>query len=469
MQERRVDVAIIGSGSAGLYALGRVKPSGKSFVLINGGKTGTTCARVGCMPSKAMIQVAEDYHRISILERYGVEGHDDLTLDSEEMFEHVRDLRDTFVERVLSNSTDKMPDELFISGYASFVEPGLLQVNGEMVRANNIIIATGSTPVIPAAWREFGDRIITTDDIFELEELPQSLAVIGLGAIGLELGQSLARMGVEVTGFDILETIAGISDPEVAQMAIKAIGREMDLHLGAAAEITHEGEMLRVTAGDQSVLVERVLASLGRRPNLQELALENSGLELDERGVPLFDPNTMRCGDSRIFIAGDVNAERQLLHEAGDEGRIAGHNACLETPEAFRRKTPIGIVFCDPNIASAGARWSELDPATTAVGKVDFAPVGRALIMGKNRGILRLYADKKSGRLLGAEMFCARAEHLAHLLAWSIQQGMSVGEMLQMPFYHPVLEEAMQAALYDCYEAVENKNAGPITELQPLE
>jgi dihydrolipoamide dehydrogenase len=275
-------------------------------------------------------------------------------------------------------------------------------------------------------------------------------------------------MGVDVTGFDILETIAGISDPEVAQMAIKAIGREMPLHLGAAAEITLEGDMLRVTAGDQSVLVERVLASLGRKPNLQELALENSGLELDQRGVPLFDPNTMQCGDSRIFIAGDVNADRQLLHEAGDEGRIAGHNACLEQAEPFQRKTPIGIVFCDPNIAAVGTRWSELDPETTAAGEVNFAPVGRALIMGSNRGMLRLYADKTSGRLLGAEMFCARGEHLAHLLAWSIQQGMSVGEMLQMPFYHPVLEEAMQAALYDCYAKIETKNAGPITELQPL-
>jgi dihydrolipoamide dehydrogenase len=176
----------------------------------------------------------------------------------------------------------------------------------------------------------------------------------------------------------------------------------------------------------------------------------------------------MQCGDSRIFIAGDVNAERQLLHEAGDEGRIAGHNACLEKSEPFQRKTPIGIVFCDPNIAAAGARFSELDPDTTAVGEVNFAPVGRALIMGSNRGMLRLYADKASGRLLGAEMFCARGEHLGHLLAWSIQQGMSVGEMLQMPFYHPVLEEAMQAALYDCYAQIETKNAGPITELQPL-
>jgi len=113
-----------------------------------------------------------------------------------------------------------------------------------------------------------------------------------------------------------------------------------------------------------------------------------------------------------------------------------------------------------------GARWSELDPEITAQGEVKFAPVGRALIMGKNKGILKVYAEKSSGRLLGSEMACTKGENLAHLLAWCIQQGLSVGELLQMPFYHPVIEEALQAALYDLYRHVDSKNPGPITELK---
>ncbi len=468
MEQKQVDVAIIGAGSAGLYALGRVRSSGKSFVLINGGHTGTTCARVGCMPSKALIQVAEDYHRCTILDRYGVEGQDGLRLDSVEAMEHVRDLRDTFVERVRSNSTDKMPEERFIEGYARFIEPHVLEVNGQRIRAEKIIIATGSRPLIPAPWTPYRDRILTTDELFELETLPESMAVIGLGAIGLELGQSLARLGVAVTGFDMLESIGGITDPEIAAAALGLIKKEFPLHLGTAAEISEEGDKLRVSAGEHSVVVDRVLASLGRIPNLDRLDLANAGIELDERGIPLFNPNTMQCGDSHIFIAGDVDGERPLLHEAGDEGRIAGLNAGSERIQAFQRKTPIGIVFCDPNIAAVGRRWNELDPETTAVGVVNFPPVGRALIMGKNKGILRVYAHKTSGRLLGAEMFCVRGENLAHLLAWCIQQKMTVGELLQMPFYHPVIEEALQAALYDCYAQVETKNAGEITELRPM-
>ncbi len=467
MEVKKVDIAIIGSGSAGLYALSKVRPSGKSFVLINGGPTGTTCARVGCMPSKALIQVAEDYHRCRILDRYGVEGHDELELDAEEAMEHVRDLRDTFVERVRSNSTDQMPEERFIEGYAHFVDAHTVEIKGQRIEAGKFIIATGSKPIIPAAWEPFRDRILTTDEVFELEHLPRSLAVIGLGAIGLELGQALSRLEVEVTGFDMLESIGGLTDPEISQAAVKLVSKEFPLHLGAGAEISEEGNQLRVTAGEHSVVVDRVLASLGRAPNLEHLGLENTGIELNERGIPLFNPNTMQCGDSHIFIAGDVNGERPLLHEAGDEGRMAGLNASGEAIQAFQRKTPIGIVFCDPNIAAVGKRWAELDPGTTAVGTVNFPPVGRALIMGKNKGILRVYADKQSGKLLGSEMFCVKGEHLAHLLAWCIQKEMTVGELLQMPFYHPVIEEALQAALYDCYEQIESKNEGPITELRP--
>lgn len=470
MTERKVDVAIIGSGSAGLYALGKVRPSGKSFVLINGGELGTTCARVGCMPSKAMIQVAEDYYRRNVFNRYGIEGHEDMNLTIPEAMEYVQDLRDIFVERVLSGSTDKLPEENFIRGYARFIEVNLLEIDtGERIRAERIIIATGSQPVVPSAWKPFRDRIITTDEFFELEDLPQSIAVIGLGVIGLEIGQSLRRLGLEVTGIDQLEMIGGLSDPETNRTAIEVIGKEMPLWLGHAAEITEaDNGMLRVQAGERDVEVDRVFASMGRTPNLGKLGLADIGIELDARGIPVFDPGTMRIGNTPIYIAGDATGERPLLHEAGDEGRIAGHNAISAGPMAFRRKTPLSINFCDPNIVVVGTRFADLDPDSTAIGQIQMAPVGRAMIMAKNRGIIRVYADKAGGRLLGAEMACPKGENLAHLLAWCIQREMTVGEVLQMPFYHPVIEEALQAALYDLYGKVEAKNDTPITELVPL-
>jgi dihydrolipoamide dehydrogenase len=419
------------------------------------------------MPSKAVIQVAEDFHRRTIFNRYGVEGHEDLDLSIPEAMEYVQDLRDIFVERVMSNSTDKLPEKNFIQGYARFLEPDLLEIdNGERIRAKRIIIATGSKPIVPQAWEPFKDRIITSDDFFDLEDLPGSVAVIGLGAIGLEIGQSLKRLGPTVTGIDQLQTIGGLSDPKVAKTAIEIIGKEMSLWLGHAAELS-EGPagLVRVQAGPHSVEVERVFASLGRTPNLQHLGLADIGIALDDKGIPVFDSNTMRIGDSPIFIAGDVTGERPLLHEAGDEGRIAGHNSVSEQVTAFVRKTPLNITFCDPNIVQVGARYADLEQTDTAVGEVQMGPVGRAMIMGKNQGIIRLYADKTSGRMLGAEMICPKGENLGHLLAWCIQRQTTVGESLQLPFYHPVIEEALQAALYDLYTKVEAKNPTPITEL----
>lgn len=469
MEERKVDVAIIGSGSAGLYALSKVRPSGKKFVLINGGPLGTTCARVGCMPSKAFIQVAEDFHRRGVFNRYGVEGHEDMGLDPATAMEYVQDLRDTFVERVLSNSTDRMSDDEFIQAYARFVEPDLLEVGGQRIRASRIIIATGSRPFVPEPWRAFGDRVLTTDDFFEQERLPASVAVIGMGVIGLELGQSLSRMGVEVTGIDMATTIGGISDPDVNAVAIDAIGREFPLWLGQEAEVSEAADgRLEVRTGEHSVVVDKILVAIGRIPNTDRLGLEALGVRTDERGVPLHDRNTMQIGDLPIFIAGDVTGERPLLHEAGDEGRIAGHNAVVDGIAAFRRKVPLGITFCDPNISAVGQRFANLDQETTAIGQIQFGPVGRAMIMAKNKGLLRVYAEKATGRLLGAEMIAPKGENLAHLLAWCIEQELTVGRLLQMPFYHPVIEEALQAALYDLYSKVEAKNPGPITELPVL-
>ncbi|HEX5637034.1 MAG TPA: dihydrolipoyl dehydrogenase, partial [Gammaproteobacteria bacterium] len=429
---REVDVAIIGAGSAGLYALGQVKRFTENFVLIDGGELGTTCARVGCMPSKVLIQVADDFYRKSIFAREGIHGEEHLGIDLAEAMEHVRNLRDTFVDRTLSHSIDKLPPEKLIEAYAHFVDAHTLETDdGEIIRAKKIIIATGSRPIIPSAWQSFSDRILTTDDLFEQETLPESLAVIGLGVIGLELGQALHRMGINVTGIDQLTRVGGIADDDVNATVIEIIGKEMPLWLGHAATITELANgKLQIVAGDNSVVVDKILASMGRRPNTDKLNLAAAGVVLNKNGVPKFNRHTMQLGNSDIFIAGDCTAEKAILHEAGFAGRIAGYNAMQAQVTAFKQKTTLGITFCDPNIVSVGASLSELNANDIAIGEIKMAPVGRALIMGKNRGLIRLYADKKSGKLLGACMASVKGENLGHLLCWSIEMGLTVHDLL---------------------------------------
>ncbi len=462
---REVDVAIIGAGSAGLFALSQVRRKTDNYVLIEGGELGTTCARVGCMPSKVMIQVADDYHRRSIFEREGIDGADELGLDKPAIMEHVQDLRDVFVDKTLG-VTDALDETHLIHGYASFVDGRTIEVNGEHYKARSIVIATGTVPIIPEAWQSFKDDIITTDEFFELEDLPASVAVIGLGSIGLEIGQALSRLGIDVTGVDLLENVAKLNDPVVNKLAVETISREFPLWLGEAAQLEKTAEGIRVSSGDKAVVVDKVLASLGRRPNFDQLGLENAALELDKNGVPQFNPETMQCGSTSIYIAGDVNMDRPLLHEAGHEGRVAGYNAVRQSGVAFRRKTGLAITFCDPNVATVGTQLGQLDESKIAIAEMQFGPVGRALIIGKNRGVLRVYVNKSDGMVLGAAMACVKGEHLAHLLAWSIQQGMTVFDMLKMPFYHPVIEEALQGALYGVLSELDTKQE--LVELEML-
>ena len=459
---RKVDVAIIGAGSAGLYALSQVRHAGRSFVLIDGGELGTTCARVGCMPSKVLIQVAEDFHHRKLFEREGIDGAEELSVDGEAVMEYVQDLRDHFVDQVLTTSTDEMGEE-FIAAHARFTGPRTLQAGDETIEADAIVIATGSSPIVPEAWQAFGDRILTTDTVFELEDLPRSMAVIGMGVIGLELGQAFARLGVELVGIDICETLCHLTDGEVNQALIDSISREFPLWLGHGAEIEEADDgRLRVTAGDNRIEVEKVLVCMGRRPNLEGLDPEAAGITLGANGLPGFDRHTMRvqaAPEARIYIAGDVDGERPILHEAGDEGRIAGYNAARDTDTAFGRKVPFSITFCDPNVVQVGRTRAELDAEGVdyLVGAMKMAPLGRALILGRNRGLIHLYCDRRDGRLLGAALCAVRGENLGHLLAWCIEQNLTVFDMLRMPFYHPVVEEALQGALRNAARQVEQK------------
>ncbi len=469
--ERKVELAIIGAGTAGLNAMAQARRADKSFVLIDGGELGTTCARVGCMPSKVLIQVAEDYHRRKIYGRHGIEGVGALRIDLEEAMEHVRHVRDIFVDRVLANSTDNLEDEL-IEGYARFVDPHTLEIDdGTRVRAEAIVIATGSTPIVPEPWaRDFGDRILTSDTLFEQERLPASVGVVGLGVVGLELGQALHRLGIETYGVDQEETIAHITDPVVRDTAVDVIGKEFPLWLGHPAELSPAGDRIRLQAGDHQAHVEAVVCAMGRRPNLDRLGLEALGVPTNEQGVPLYDPHTMQIeGFDHLYIAGDVTGHRPILHEAGDEGKIAGYNAAQTRPVAFRRKPEFAITFCDPNIVHVGAHWADLEGRDdVATGQMPIGPVGRALIMGQNKGVIRVYAERNGGRLLGASLCAPRGEHLGHALSWAMRQQLTVFDLLKMPFYHPVMEEALQAALYNLVQNVEG-HRGPLMELDPLD
>jgi dihydrolipoamide dehydrogenase len=449
-----VDVAVIGAGTAGLAAYRAAKSAGARAVIIEGGPYGTTCARVGCMPSKLLIAAAEAVHAIERAPGFGVHMDGTLRVDGREVMARVKRERDRFVGFVL-DGVERIPEADRIRGFARFVDASTLEVEGgPRIVARSIVIATGSRPMVPPMLGNLGDRLVVNDDVFNWDDLPRSVAVFGPGVIGLELGQALARLGVRVVVLGRGGRVGPITDPVIRSAAIKAFCSEFpldtDAHVTRVERIGDQVEIeYRSLEGQQRVeRFDYVLAATGRTPNVDKLGLENAGIERDVRGVPAFDPHTLQAGASALFIAGDATNDLAVLHEAADAGRIAGENGALfpnVTPG--HRRVPLGIVFTDPQIAIVGRGFASL--RNPEIGEVSFEDQGRSRVMLRNKGHLRVYADRATGHFLGAEMIGPDAEHIGHLLAWALQAGMTVEQMLGMPFYHPVVEEGLRTALRD--------------------
>ncbi len=451
-----VDVAIIGAGSAGMGAYRAARAHTDRICLIESGPYGTTCARVGCMPSKLLIAAAEAARAVGAADRFGVRTTPP-QIDGTAVMARVRAERDRFVGFVVDDVA-QWPEAQRLRGHARFLRPGVLQVGDREVHARRIVIATGSRPDVPEAWTAaLGDRLVINDDVFNWDTLPTSVAVAGTGVIGLELAQALSALGVRVRLFGRRGRVGPLTDPELQTLA--------HTHIAAQLPLSAQARILSMTRAGNGVTIDfesdgarhretfdYLLAATGRAPNVEMLDLAHAGVPLDRNGLPEFDRETLQVGDAPLFIAGDVHDRSPVLHEASDDGRIAGDNAGRWPDVRSRpRRAPLMVVFSHPQMMMAGATHAQLTAGgpSFVTGRVSFSNQGRARVMAVNEGALHVYAEPNSGRFLGAEMMGPAAEHLGHLLAWSVQRGDTIQQMLDSPFYHPVIEEGLRTALRD--------------------
>lgn len=460
MKKIQADIVVIGGGTAGMGAFRNARLHSDNVYLIENNVFGTTCARVGCMPSKLLIAAAEARHHALHTDPFGVHlDKDSIVVNGEEVMRRVKSERDRFVGFVVTD-VEEWPADKRIMGSAKFIDEHTVQIDDHIqIAAKSFVIATGSRPVILPQWQSLGDRLIINDDVFSWDTLPKRVAMFGPGVIGLELGQALHRLGVKVEIFGLGGIIGGISDPVVSDEAKAVFGEELKLHLDAKTEVKLDAdgnvEVHWEQDGEKGVFVaEYMLAAVGRRPNVDNIGLENINIDKDARGVPVADPLTMQTSIPHIFIAGDASNQLPLLHEAADQGKIAGDNAGRypNIGSGLRRST-IGVVFTSPQIGFVGLKYAQVAAQYQAdefvIGEVSFKNQGRSRVMLVNKGHMRLYAEKATGRFIGAEIVGPAAEHLAHLLAWAHQMKMTVPQMLDMPFYHPVIEEGLRTALRD--------------------
>lgn len=446
------DIIIIGAGTAGISAYKEAIKHTQNILIINKGPWDTTCARVGCMPSKVLISSANRMHDIQHANEVSLAVNSQI--DTTQIMSHVRQLRNRFTAATIKD-VEKWDTTHKISAEAQFINANTVEAAGQHYQAKTFILAVGSTPTYDQTWKsKLQDRLITSDDIFELPQLPKSLAVIGSGVIALELAQAMTRLGVKTTIFARSRKVGSLTSPELQVTAQDVLSQELDIHFEVLPEqISLKNDKVHITYTEnghkQNCDVDYILSATGRRSLLNTLALEKIDPSFqDIKNLPI-NSKTKQLADYPIFIVGDAHTAKPIQHEAAIDGRNVVKN-CLGYPnvEEINSISPLAIVFSSPEMAIAGLSHKQLlqQHVLFVTGKVSYERQGRALVLGKNKGAAEVYVDVQSRKLLGAELFVESAEHMAHLLSWLIAEGLTIDEILEKPFYHPTLEEGLRTA-----------------------
>lgn len=446
------DIIIIGAGSAGINAYKEAIKHTDNILIINQGPWDTTCARVGCMPSKVLISTANRMYDIQHANEVALKV--EAVIDRSQVMPHLRNLRERFTAATLVD-VNAWDESHKISGTAKFINAKTIQVNGQQYQAKSFVLAVGSSPNMNAEWKsKLQNCYISSNDIFELESLPQSLAVIGSGVIAIELAQAMTRLGVETTVFARSNKVGSLSSPILQSLASTELSQAINIKfsvLPKQVEKISQGARLYFNDGIEQVIdVDYVMSATGRNSNLSTLNLFNIDTQFkDIKKLPV-DLNTKQLGSYPIFIIGDAFTQTPVQHEAAIEGKLVVKN-CLKYPvlRNIRTLPPLSIVFSSPEMAISGQSHQQLTNANIdfVTGYVSYADQGRARVLGKNRGAAEVYIDRKTRQLLGAELFVESAEHMGLLLSWVIAEKLTVDQILTMPFYHPTLEEGLRTAL----------------------
>lgn len=441
------DVIIIGAGTAGLAAQRLIHKKTTNYLVIDAGPLGTTCARVGCMPSKALIESAAIFHEKQKMEKIGVRQTSKLQLNQSQFLKHVKTLNDIFANGMVEE-TLKIGKRLIL-GHAKFTCQKMIEVNGKSYQAKKFIIATGAHAVIPKELENLRSKLWISDDVFKMKTLPKTLGVVGSGAIGFELSQALSRVGVKVTVFGFRRGFAGIEEPELKLEAEAAFSKELNLVEDEVISGKHQNGKFKLKTKNKTYSFDKVLVATGRRPNVENMGLENFKINFSSRRNIQFNPKTGRIKNTPLYVAGDVSDYANIQHEASLSGRIAGLNVLNKKDQNYDRFVSLKIAFTDPQLVHVGQTKNSLtaNKIKFKTLRINLEKQSRSRIQFNNKGKVFIYIDPKNERILGAEIFIPHGEHLGHYLALAVTHKMTVKDLLKTPYYHPVVLEGLSAAL----------------------
>jgi mercuric reductase len=445
------DLAVIGAGSAGFSAAITAADQGANVALIGFGAIGGTCVNVGCVPSKTMIRAAEALHSARAATRFPGLSGDAHVDDWRRLVAAKDDLVSALRQKKYADLLPEYNNIAYLGGAARLNGAGVL-VNGTAIAAGKTIIATGGRPALPPIPGIDKVNVLTSTTLLELEELPESLIVIGGGYIGAELAQMMARMGVAVTVVCRSRLLPQV-EPEVSDALAGVFHAEgIILHCGIAYDACREDETgVTVCVREGGKLIElkaeRLLVATGRTPNTEALGLANAGVALDRRGAIVVD-DRMRTSRRGVYAAGDVTDRDQFVYMAAYGAKLAALNALNGDSLAYDNSVMPWVVFTDPQVAGVGlsetaAITAGYDVKTSVL---PLAAVPRALAARDTRGLIKLVADVKTDRLLGGQILAPEGADSIQTLALALKFGMTTKALGETIFPYLTTVEGLKLA-----------------------
>ena len=457
MATQKTEAAVIGSGPGGYVAAIRLGQLGKETLLIEREKLGGVCLNIGCIPSKALIRVAKLKQRIEAAKQIGLE-----VSGVNVNFVKVQAWKQGVVDRLVSGIEYllKGNNVRIIKGTGKFTGAHELEVTTtsgvEAVEAKDVIIATGSRYFDLPAFKFDGTTIISSTEALSLNQVPKNLAIIGGGVSGLEMGTMFAQLGCKVTVIEMLDQLLPGTDIDLVRIVERSLRKlGIEYHVKSKANEYRNGKLYATLEDGRegAFEAEKVLVTVGRRPNTDGIGLEKAGVQTDSHGFIRVNKK-MQTNVSGVYAIGDVIGPPMLAHKASKEGIVAAEVIGGMNSEADFHAIP-GVIFTDPEIATVGltesqAKENGYDPI---VGKFPFTALGRALLAGETEGFTKVVADKASKLLLGVHIVGAEASDLISEAALAIEMGATLDDVGLTVHPHPTLPEAVMEAA----EAAEGK------------
>lgn len=456
LSDQTWDLLVVGGGTAGIVGAKTAAGLGAKVALVERARTGGDCLWTGCVPSKSLLAAAAAAAQARRSHELGVTASD-VIVDFAAVLRHVRRAIDT-IERGDSPESLRAAGVEVLSADARFTSPRTIRADGRTLLFHQALLATGATPAIPDVPGLRQAKPLTSDTVWDLQDLPRRLLVMGGCSIGCELGQAFARLGSQVTLVEVAPRILGNEDPEAAALVHAALAREgvRVLTGNRVVEViggpNQGGHAVLESAGSQQkVPYDVLLVAVGRRPQTAGLGLSSAGIDVDDRGMVQVD-DTLRTTNRRIWAAGDLTGHPQFTHVAGVHGSLAASNAVL----GLRRKVSVDaiprVTFTDPEVAAVGAAsWAEGGHRLRTVTR-SHHHVDRAVAEDRQDGFARLVLDARH-RVVGATVVGPRAGESLAELTLAVRQRLKTSKVAGTIHAYPTYGDGPWLAALDDVQA----------------